>query len=65
MAGNQGSSFRPSNSGLAGHMGTVEICPHLLLEDKFTEVADYVHPIHYAWEQIYEIVVICFQLVRT
>ena len=28
-------------------MGTVEICHHLLLEDKFTEVADYVHHIHY------------------
>ena len=42
MAGNQGSSFRPTNSGLAGHMGTVEILPHLLFEDKFTRVADYV-----------------------
>ena len=26
MSGNKGSTFRPTNSDLAGHMGTVEIC---------------------------------------
>ena len=48
MAGNQGSSFRPTNSGLAEHMGTVETCPHLLFEYKFTRVADYIQHIRFA-----------------
>ena len=39
-------SFVSDQQILTGHMGTVEICPHLLFEDKFTRVADYVRSTH-------------------